>query len=65
MSESLVPLDGKYDGIYGALFCRKCRAFLGFRGELLPPVLCPLCETPVDYRHKMRLVNGEWKKVRR
>ena len=64
MNKSLVPLGGKYDGVYGALFCRKCSAFLGFRnnGSLLP-VKCPSCETQIDYKHKLRFVNGEWKKV--
>lgn len=61
MNESLVPLGGVFDGVYGALFCRKCKKFLGFEDNYTPRA-CPTCRTIVDYEHKMVFRDGEWRK---
>ena len=58
---SLVPLGGVYDNVYGAYFCRNCKEFLGFE-KLIKR--CPQCKVKVDWKHKMKLVNGEWIKVK-
>lgn len=64
MGESLVPLDGEYNGAYGALFCRKCKTFLGYKDDYNPRI-CPTCRTIVDYEHKMVFRDGEWKKEKK
>lgn len=58
---SLIPLGGKYDGVYGAYFCRNCKEFLGFN-KLAKR--CPLCKTKVDWEHKMKYVDGKWIKIK-
>lgn len=64
--EAYVPLGGAHEGIYGALFCRECKTFLGYgdMGYSLPK-RCPKCDSMIDYEHKMRIENGEWKKVKK